>query len=230
MCGRITLYSSHPEIEERYKVQEIIHDPMQRYNIAPGSRVAVVLQNGSRALDSFKWGLVPIYSKSPYPLRGKKEWCNAKSENMMSSSLYKRLLSRRRCIVPVNGFYEWIPVSKTNKLPYFIHSKTDNISSFAALWDTWEHDGDILKSCAVITTTANATMAPIHTRMPVFLPRELEEAWLDPTMTDLEELRAMLKPCDPDIIEACRVSKNVNNARYEAPDCITPLDETTDSN
>jgi len=229
MCGRFTLHHSTKEIAERFAVQKTLFDVQPRYNIAPGQPIPVVtLQNGNgRQLDGFKWGLVPFWANDPSI--GNK-MINARVETLATKPSFKNALTRRRCLIPADGFYEWKQDSAaTSKLrqPMHIHLRDRELFAFAGLWEEWkpkdQPDAKPLRTCTIITTTPNQLLATMHHRMAVILRREDEAAWLDPNLQEADELLSMLQPYPHEAMDAYPISTKINSPAFDAPDCIAPL-------
>ena len=224
MCGRFTLYHSLEEIEALFGIHESVHESAEeaRYNIAPTQNVAVVTQNGARHLASYHWGLIPSWAKDP--AIGNK-MINARAETLTEKPSFRTALSRRRCLIPADGFYEWQAAgegSKT-KTPMFLHRRDSGLFAFAGLWDEWHApDGSPLRSCTIITTTPNAVAAPIHNRMPVILRPEDESLWLDHGVTSAQDLLSLLVPCPAGDMEAYPVSRRVNVPTADDPTLLAP--------
>ncbi len=149
---------------------------------------------------------------------------NATAERLLESATYKRLLNRRRCLIPVEGFYEWQGV-KPPKTPFYIYLKSEEPFGLAGLWDTWKQpDGIVLESFTIITTEPNELMRSIHRRMPVILSREDEDQWLDCLGVPFDKVQPLLKPFPAELMAAHEISKRINNPKYDAPDCIAPVE------
>jgi putative SOS response-associated peptidase YedK len=153
---------------------------------------------------------------------------NARAETLASKNAYKPAFKRRRCLIPADGFYEWkkIPGQKT-KQPHFIHQPDGEPLAFAGLWEVWrgpDRQGDPLRSCTIVTTSANETMEPLHDRMPVILPASAWDQWLDPANDDLETLGKLLVPAPPEVIVTHPVSTEVNSVRNKGAELIEPVD------
>ncbi|MCA9086991.1 MAG: SOS response-associated peptidase, partial [Planctomycetaceae bacterium] len=160
----------------------IIPDLTPRYNVAPSQSVGVirVTHAGHREFVALRWGLVPAWSLEP---RTAYSTFNARAETVADKPTYRHAFRRRRCLIPADGFYEWRTVGK-RKQPYCIAPTDGQPFAFAGLWERWERDGTVVESCTIVVTTANATIAPLHDRMPVILARADEALWLDPALTD----------------------------------------------
>jgi putative SOS response-associated peptidase YedK len=200
------------------------YDP--RYNIPPTIQIPVIRQtDGKRQLSLMRWGLVPPWTTSTADYK-KLMLNNARADGIESKPSFRSAFKKRRCIVPVDGFYEWETVGK-EKLPYYIHSTNGKMLAFAGLWESWKDpdqpEAPPLESCTIITTGPNKVMEPIHDRMPVILGPNDHDVWLDPAST---EVKYLLEPCPPDEITAHRVSKVVTKTGkdgIDGPECIEPI-------
>ena len=163
-----------------------------------------------------RWGLVPFWSKEP---GGKRPLINARAEGIEAKPSFRGPVRHRRCIVPASGFYEW-GRQGTGKQPYCVRPAAAEVFALAGIWDHWEgKQGEVIESVAIITTSANELMQPIHDRMPVILEKEDVAGWIAPT-TQLEKALALLKPCSSAMMEAYPVSSLVNSARHDGPECV----------
>lgn len=224
MCGRFTLHHSTPQIAERFGVQDVLFQVEERYNIAPTQPVAAILQRESRSLEGLKWGLVPSWAKDPGIGA---RMINARMETLSEKPSFKNALTRRRCLIPADGFYEWNAAE--NKRPYHIKMRDGSLFAFAGLWDEWHSkenpDSEPLRTCTIITTTPNELMATLHHRMAVMLRPEDEDLWLDPTVKDVPSLLDCLTPYPDGALEAYAISRRVNTPAFDAPECIAPATE-----
>lgn len=220
MCGRYALYSPLQEIYERYLVDPFQMEFKPRYNVAPCQQVVAVVSNSEEnRIGYLKWGLVPGWAKEPGI--GNK-MINARAETLSEKPSFREAYKKRRCIIPVNGFYEW-KKEGNSKTPMFIHLKDEPIISFAGLWERWTSpDGQSITSCTIVTTEANEFMEPIHHRMPVILDQELEKVWLD-READVEDLQELLKSYPAEHMEAYPVSRNVNSPKNDNSSLISKL-------
>jgi putative SOS response-associated peptidase YedK len=228
MCGRFVSASAPDEIARYFDAAapEALLEPS--YNVAPTNDVYAVLDDGGvRRVGAFHWGLVPGWAKDP---KVGSRMINARAETLASKNAYKPALKRRRCLIPADGFYEWKKLADAKrKQPYFAHRPDGEPLAFAGLWEVWRgpkdadgERGEALHSCTIITTTANETMAEVHDRMPVILPRSAWDAWLDPTNDDLETLGKLLVPAPAGLISLRPVSTQVNNVRNKGPELVDP--------
>ncbi|MDQ0191269.1 SOS response-associated peptidase [Alicyclobacillus cycloheptanicus] len=190
-----------------------------RYNIAPTQDVAAVVSDGTeRRIGSLRWGLVPPWSESAKP---KFATFNARAETLLKNATWKRLVPRKRCIIPADGFYEWQSHGDT-KRPLRIRLKDRKVFGFAGLYDSWiSRDGaQKISSCTIITTEPNEFMSAIHNRMPAILRREDEDLWLDHTVTDTDLITQLLRPYPAEEMYAYPVHPMVGNVNNNLPECV----------
>jgi putative SOS response-associated peptidase YedK len=219
MCGRFSI-AGLEGIEERFQLKIEFPDLKPNYNVAPSQDVPVIVNNGSNQLALFKWGLIPFWGKDPSI--GHK-MINARAETVDEKPSFKTCLQRKRCLIVADGFYEWKKEGST-KRPHRIILKNKELFGFAGLWNTWKSPtGEIINSCSIITTTPNELMAPIHNRMPVILPREVEQVWLDQGITDSYFLKSLLRPYPADLMIAYEVSAFVNSVKNNGPECLVAV-------
>jgi len=220
MCGRFTRTTNLIDLAEEFGVAEVTADLDPSYNIAPTQQVAVILtDDDTKRLVQVRWGLVPSWAKDPGI--GNK-MINARAETITEKASFRNAFKKRRCLVVADGFYEWQRVG-TSKRPMYIHLKNGKPFGFAGLYEFWKSPEDEqIVTCAIITTTPNQLMQPIHDRMPVIIPKADENRWLDPHATDQEALIDMLKPYPADAMEAYPVSKRVNSPTNNSPECVKP--------
>jgi len=193
-----------------------------RYNIAPSQTVVAVRQqpNGARELARLQWGLVPPWAK--HPAIGHK-LINARSETAHEKPSFRQALKARRCLVPASGFYEWQQQGR-EKQPYYIRRSDGAPLALAGLWESWSApDGQPLETCTILTTRANALLRQLHERMPVLLPRERFDLWLDRRVDDVKLLAELLRPAPAEPLESFPVTREINRPAYDRPDCIQPL-------
>ena len=220
MCGRFTRSQSIPAIAEEFGVEQVSCDLGPSYNIAPTQKVAVVITDGVKQLVPVRWGLVPSWAKD---LSVGNRMINARAETITEKASYRNAFKKRRCLVVADGFYEW-QGQGVAKRPVYIHMKSGKPFGFAGLYEVWKSpEGEEIKTCAIITTEANELMKPIHDRMPVIIPGELQDKWLDPKTADHDYLLSMLKPNPSEGMEAYPVSKRVNSPRNNSPECMKRL-------
>ena len=220
MCGRYSLIADIGELRERFDFDgsELTHAP--RYNIAP-TQMALAVTNGSERRGSYmRWGLIPSWAKSASV---GSRMINARAEMVAERPSFRTALQRRRCLVLADGFYEW-KGKGSGKRPMRIVMASGEPFAFAGLWDAWrDPKGEVLRSCTIITTSANELLSPIHDRMPVILPRELESLWLDHDIRDYATLGGILTPYITDEMEAYEVSSLVNSPANDGPEMVVPV-------
>lgn len=221
MCGRFTQAQIAELDREIFRLLEMPALP-PRYNVAPSQDAAVVREvDGSRSIDLLRWGLIPFWSKDP--TIGNR-MINARAESVAEKPGFKNAFQGRRCVIPVDGFYEW-KKEGTGKQPYYIRSAKRTVLGLAGLWERWQDDAhDPIETFTIITTSPNATIKPIHNRMPVILHPGDYDRWLDPEHRDLTGLREMLAPSPAGEIEAYPVSRYVNSPANEGPECVRPIE------
>lgn len=221
MCGRFALKTPPAKLKAAFGLDEVV-DFAPRFNIPPSTDIPVIRQSleGKRVLHLIRWGLVPHWAKDP-AIGNRLN--NARSESAAGKPAFRDAIRRRRCLVPADGFYEWKAEGR-QKLPYYISLKTGVPMAMAGMWESWRTpDGEILRTCCILTTGPNDVMEPIHDRMPVIIDPADYAFWLDPEMTEPEALGPLLSPYPADKMRAWPVSRNVNRANYEAKDAIEPI-------
>ena len=226
MCGRYSLEADLEDLQRRFEFlqSDLTYSP--RYNIAPTQPVLAVTNGDGRRAAYFRWGLIPSWSKSA--ATGNR-LINARAETVAERNSFRTALARRRCLVLADGFYEWRRVGKAGR-PMRIVLRSGESFAFAGLWDAW-HDpnGEIVRSCTIITTAANDLVRPIHDRMPVILSREMESFWLDHDVEDPQLLQQVLVPYSSGLMDAYEVSSLVNRPGNDGPEVIVPIGEQSAS-
>ena len=227
MCGRYSLIADIGELQERFGFDgsELTHAP--RYNIAP-TQMALAVTNGSGRRGSYMWwGLIPSWAKSASVGN---RMINARAETLAERPSFRTALQRRQCLVLADGFYEW-ERKGSRKMPMRIVMASGEPFAFAGLWDAWrDPKGEVVRSCAIITTSANELLSPIHNRMPVILPRELESLWLDHDIQDYAALGGILTPYPTRAMEAYEVSSLVNSPANDGPEVVVPVGQAGPGN
>lgn len=219
MCGRFTRWHTAEEIAKRFEVEAAEEFAEARYNIAPSQAIPVITQPDARSVLVCKWGLVPFWSKDP--ALGNK-LINAKAETLAEKPSFKYALEKRRCLIPADGFYEWDKRGKPAQ-PMYIHRRDDGLFAFAGLWEECKLlDGQLLRTCTIITVPPNAVVGDFHQRMPALLRQEDEAVWLAPA-TKTKEALACLQPFPDGALEAYAVSTAVNSPAHETAELITRL-------
>jgi putative SOS response-associated peptidase YedK len=226
MCGRYRL-SRHAAVPAIYYAEYEGMDWDARYNIAPTQDVPVIRQDATapiRRASLMRWGLVPHWSKDP---TASARMINARAETVAEKPAFQKSLERRRCLIPADGFYEWQRNTKS-KQPFCFEVGEREPFAFAGLWDRWlAPDGTFLETCTILTTTPNRLLADVHDRMPVILPSENYDLWLDPGFRKVAGLREeLLKPFDADRMRRFPVSDRVNTVTNDDPACSEPEQPT----
>lgn len=222
MCGRFTLRSSPKVIAETFGLSESPH-LQPHFNIAPSQSVSVVRQQPEthqRELALLHWGLIPFWADDPSI---GDRMANARCETVATKPSFRRPFRSRRCLVVADGFYEW---QRTNgrKQPFFVQMKDHRPFGMAGLWDRWDKQGEPIESCTILTTDANDLMMPIHERMPVIIPPDQFDTWLDSGVHDEKKLSALLRPFDSSEMTAYPISTLVNTPKNDVAACIEPLE------
>ncbi len=222
MCGRFAFYSPSEAVVKLFGVSEV-PAMVPRYNFAPTQFVPVIRQLPEHAasVSFLRWGLIPSWAKDK--TIGNK-LINARGETVHSKPSFRAAFKKRRCLILADGFYEWRAEGGA-KQPYFISLKSEEPFALAGLWEQW-NDGvsDVpLQTCTIITTEPNAMMSKLHSRMPVILPAERYEQWLDPANEEVGELRQLLLPFDSDAMTHRPVGKAVGNPRNDDPSLLAPF-------
>ena len=232
MCGRFVSAAPVDEIAQYFGATAPEVALPENHNVAPTNDVYAVRANaeGERSIDAFHWGLVPMWAKDT---KIGNKMINARSETVAEKPAFKRALTSRRCLLPADGFFEWKKVGtddkgKPKKQPMYIHRPDGEPLAMAGLWERWrgpEREWDeVLHSTTVLTTSANAFMAPIHDRMPVFLHPDDWDLWLDPAVDDVEVLTSLLRPAPEHLLTAHPVDTKVGNVRNKGAELIAPIE------
>jgi putative SOS response-associated peptidase YedK len=226
MCGRYVIISTPEAIRALFGYGEQPNFP-PRYNVAPTQPIPIVrLADGKRSFALMRWGLWPSWVKDPktFPLL-----INARGESVLEKPAFRNAMRRRRCLIPTDGFYEWQARGAGGpKQPYFVGAKRDAGGqapplAFAGLYETWTGpNGEEIDTAAIVTTAANRTLAPIHERMPGFLPKEAFDLWLDCANVEADVASALIRPADDNLLEAYPVSPAVNRVANDSAALIAP--------
>jgi len=222
MCGRYTLATPDPgQLRTRFALGESV-EVRRRYNVAPGDDVLAVVQRGSEPEGAvLRWGLVPPWAADPSDLGVKT--INARAETVHERPAYRDAFADRRCLIVADGFYEWHAGT-----PHWVRRADGEPFAFAGLFASWRPRGEEavepLRSCAIVTTAANDAIADLHDRMPVILRPRDEPAWLDHDSSP-ETLHDLLDAAREQQLVARPVSRAVNDARHDAPDCLDPPEQ-----
>jgi putative SOS response-associated peptidase YedK len=221
MCGRFTLTVDPADLQDAFRDFIFPTQFAPRYNIAPTQPVLAIPNDGKNKADFFLWGLIPSWSKDPTIAN---KLINARGETVAEKPSFRGSFKYKRCLIPADGFYEWkTETGQKAKTPYFIHMKDRKPFAFAGLWDEWHSpDGDILRTCTIITTTPNELMSKLHNRMPVIIDRGNFTDWLNPRPQTSENLMHLVQPFPADRMSAYPVSTLVNAPGNDRPECVQP--------
>jgi len=234
MCGRFVSTSSPDAVATYFGAEADVQSLGQNFNVAPTQDIYAVVADpdGGRRVAAFHWGLIPSWAKER---KIASRMINARSETLAEKNAYKGLFAKKRCLIPMDGFYEWKPGSpdgplnakgKPLKQPMFIRRADGQPLAVAGLWTRWKDPDDPehrwLHSTTVVTTAANQTMAAVHDRMPVMVPPDRWAEWLDPDNHDLAGLSSLFQSTDDGSLTMYEVSTDVNNVRNNEPGLIDP--------
>jgi putative SOS response-associated peptidase YedK len=245
MCGRYASSRKPDDLVEEFEIDKSeVKEPLPAdYNVAPTKQVYAVVQRpvnpddkagpSERQLRTLRWGLVPFWAKDPSI--GNK-MINARMETVHEKPAYRRAFASRRCLLPADGYFEWYPTDQRTKAgrpvkqPFFIRPADGGVLAMAGLYEIWKDPtraDDVpqrfLRTCTVITTTAEDSVGHIHDRMPLMVEPARYAAWLDPAHGSVDELKKLLVPAAPGRLEAYPVSTRVNNVRNNDPDLVDAL-------
>jgi len=223
MCGRYTLSAEELLLKQQYGI-DIPKDYKPRYNIAPSQEILTITQEEVGKFTTMRWGLLPFWYKEEKKDSYKRKpfLINARSETLQEKVSFKKPFASRRCIVPADGFYEWVKQGD-KRIPYYIHLEERRLFSIPGLYEERvDKHGEVTYTCTLITTSPNKEMKPIHDRMPVIFGTEEEKLWLDES-TPTEVLQDMLQPYPNGQLQVDHVSDRVNSAMHTGRDLITPI-------
>lgn len=223
MCGRFVQIEKPEFYAEHFGADFIRTETLREsYNVAPTSQVyAVAEHDDERVLSSFRWGLIPSWAKEKKI--GARTF-NARSETAGDKPMFRSSFTKRRCIIPVDGFYEWERKAK-GKLPHYIHSSDGGPLPAAGLWSVWndpETDERIV-SCTILTGTPNNLIDKLHDRMPVIMPPDRWDTWLDRDLTDKDAVKDLMGVYPAELMSEYAVSTLVNKVQNNTPDLLAPL-------
>jgi putative SOS response-associated peptidase YedK len=237
MCGRFSQTYTWEDLLDHYTLVGTPQNLAPRYNIAPTQKAMVVrlTADGARTAAGLRWGLLPPFAKDT-KMAGR--FINARSETASSLGAFKHAFRERRCLVPVDGFYEWRREGK-KRIPFRITPEGDGLFALAGLWQPWRvpdgltlkgeyadyAPGDVIDTFTILTTTPSHQIAPLHDRMPVIVSSDHFDRWLAGPAT--REHQALLRPT-PDPLAIYRVNQRINNVANDDPECIEPVDDESD--
>lgn len=220
MCGRTVLTASPADLREVFGL-DAAPELVPRYNVTPSQDVAAVRmvsgpEGGRRTMAMLRWGLVPAWADSA---KVGQKLALARSETVATTPAFRDAFRARRCLVVVNGFYEWRRDGKSSSQPFLLRRPDGAVFALAGVWDRWtSRDGEVLESCAILTHRALTPVSTIHDRMPIVMPPADWDAWLDPESANAAHL---LDPREPPVV-ATAVSTYVNDPRHDDQRCFEP--------
>jgi putative SOS response-associated peptidase YedK len=223
MCGRFALTGDLDFYRHYYGIEDTESETLPpNWNLAPTDRAYVVSPGeASRSLSTMSWGLIPPWSSDSRTIH-----INARAETIASKPAFRVALARHRCLVPADGFYEWEPKERGGTA-HWIYRADGYPMTFAAIWSArndvsegWQ------RSFSIVTTSAEGTIASLHDRMPVMLPDDWWDAWLDPSIEDPEHAAGLIRTIDTDLLMEHPVSSRVNSVRNNGPELTEPARET----
>ncbi len=224
MCGRVRIKTRKPELEEEFRELHVQPDLkfLDSFNIPPSGTVHVIRQqaDGSRTIEACTWGLRSAWTKSESEAQS-----IARADTVATRRTFKDAFQHRRCIIPIDGYYEWQTITRHIKQPWHVYRPDGGIVSLAGLWATWpgnDEEGP-RDTCCIITVDPNQQLATVHDRMPVILSQSAYETWLDPNCVDPIRLQSLLQPCPADWLAFDPVSAYINNPKHDGPKCIEPV-------
>jgi putative SOS response-associated peptidase YedK len=219
MCGRFVITSAPDAIRRLLRYEEQPNFP-PRYNVAPTQPIPIVrLESSARHLALARWGLIPAATndakKAPLLI-------NARLEGINGTRAFRSPMQSKRCLIPADGFYEWKKDGKKS-LPFFFRPRDGKPFAFAGVWDVWNGPDGVLESAAILTCAANNTVESFHDRMPVIVPNDRHEAWLDTEKVDAGKAASLVGPAPESFLEAVEVSSRVNSHQNDGPENIAPV-------
>ena len=227
MCGRFALSAMLTDIAEEFSTSALPDRTLPvDWNIKPTQDIYIVK---NEEIKIASWGLIAPWSKNSVDaLRSQSQAINARSESVHEKPTFRNAFRQRRCLVPATGYYEWateLGRYKT-KQPVFISRDDEKLLAFAGIFDRWvSPEGEIRESVAIITRDAVGDLAKVHNRMPLFLPRNRWDKWMDPELTEVDEVRALMEiPKPDDHLRFWPVSTMVNSIRNNGAELIAPIE------
>jgi putative SOS response-associated peptidase YedK len=219
MCGRYLITSAPEAFRRLFGYPEQPNFP-PRYNVTPTQPVPIVrVVEGARQFALVRWGLIPPWVEDP---RNFSLLINARGESVNDKPAFRNAMRRRRCLFPADGFYEW-KADGRHRRPYLVRPKHGGPIAYAGLWESWMgRNGEEMETAAIVTTSASRDIAHLHDRMPVIVPPDAFDFWLDCSNVDAITAAALFVPTQPGALEAYEVSPAVNSADNDSPELIAP--------
>lgn len=221
MCSRFVLKSPPQAIANLFKLEKAV-DWKPRYNVAPSVKIPAAvrtLENKKREVKLLQWGFVASWTQ------GGRLVVNVRAEEIEEKPLFQESFEKWRCLIPVDGFYEWRNVAKETH-PYYFQMKDKKPFALAGLWATQKTEEGTVESCSILTTSPNETVRAVHDRMPVIVDPKYHDLWLDSQdLRDFKEIKKLFEPFPAGKMETYQVGAWVNNVAHDDPKCIEPSSE-----
>lgn len=223
MCGRFSFAVPQSEAEKEFFIDRVIKPYDVTYNASPGHFVPIVKKfSDETVLDTYKWGLIPHWSKDA---EIGNRIINARVETISKKPSFKPAFYSQRCLILADGFFEWRKEGG-EKIPYYFKLKSRNLFGFAGLYENWKSpEGDLIKSCTIITVEANRIVRDVHGRMPAILEKDNEKKWIDTEEKTKEKLLSLLTPYEPSLMESFEVSRLVNTPTNNFKEILYPVNK-----
>ncbi|MGD0281624.1 MAG: SOS response-associated peptidase [Dissulfurispiraceae bacterium] len=221
MCGRFVRSSPVSTIIEIFHVASASFELSSSYNISPSQDIVIINNTGTRELVKCRWGFLPPWIKD---ISEVSPMINARSETIDEKPYFKEAFRKQRCLIIADGFYEWKREKK--KIPYYLRLKSGKPFGLAGLYNYSScPDGNKICGCAIITTESNDLVASIHNRMPVIVPENRIDMWLDPSFPDYNALKGILRPYASEEMEMFKISNMINSPKFDSATNILPATE-----
>ncbi|MBP7861023.1 SOS response-associated peptidase [bacterium] len=220
MCGRYTL-TDPVKFQDRFKLEDFSqYGIIPRFNVAPSQLNPVLIgRDGGIHLEVLQWGLYPKWARE----KKLRPIINVRRETLADKPTFKGNLKRNRCLIPTDGYFEWLPGEKGKKIPMYFTLNEHRNATFAGLYqDNTDTEGNTTRQYAIITVPSSEEFLYIHDRMPAIMTPDTERLWLDPELSSTEELVSLLQPTSGEELSTRPVSSVVNSAKTNSPECIAP--------
>jgi len=220
MCGRFHRSSPVKIIRSEFEIRRAFEDVAPSYNIAPAEQILIITHEEENNIILSQWGFIPSWAKDPSIAH---KTINARAETVAVKPMFRSAFKKHRCLIVADGFYEWQKREKS-KVPFHIRLRTHRPFGMAGLYSHWTSpEGKTVCTCTIITTLANDLITAIHDRMPVIVPKDKEDLWLDPEVQNTGELLSMLGPYPSEEMEMYEVSTKVNIPAFRSHEAIAPV-------
>ncbi len=232
MCGRYVSVHTADEVAEYFSATPAFAAELpESYNVAPTNDIySVLVREGTRQLTTMRWGLIPPWAKDA---KTGLRMINARAETLAERNSYRGPFKRRRCLIPADGFYEWVEApGQKAKQPVYITRSDGETMAFAGLWERWQpgdkasktnEGASTLLSAVIVTGQANEKISEVHHRMPIVLPPAAWDEWLDPANNNTQAIGRLLLPAPSELFSIHPVSTEVNNPRTKGEHLIRPV-------